>query len=134
MKTRTLLRSTLVKKNACVGQVELFRDKFGDAVEVSEGLCKSMACMFNFDWAARHLLSDTAWKAYEEAKATAWKACGEGKATGWAWKDYEEATAPALKACGEARAAAFARLYIEEKKQYLDYPVWQAMGAGSKEE
>jgi hypothetical protein len=57
MNSRTLTLQTLIDKDACSGQVKLFRAKFGEAVEVTESLCRSVAGEFNWDWAAHNLLS-----------------------------------------------------------------------------
>ena len=67
---------------ACADQVALFRKLFGERKKVAVDLCRKHAADFDWDWAARRMLSAPAWKAYNEAAAPAWKA-------------YDEAAAPA---------------------------------------
>jgi hypothetical protein len=54
---RTLTLQTLIDEDACSQQVDLFRAKFGESVEVTEALCRSVASEFDWDWAAHNLLS-----------------------------------------------------------------------------
>ena len=93
MKTSRILHlQTLIDNGACHGQVKLFERKFGKSVRVTESLCRRVAPLFHWNWAAQSLLSATAQKAYNEA------------------------CAPALKAYNEARAPAFARAYLNDKE------------------
>ena len=87
---KTLTASTLEQKHACVAAIGLFRKSFGEAIEITPELCAEHAQDFDFDWAARHLLS---------APALA---------------EYEKARAPALAEYEKARAPAFGRLYNSE--------------------
>ena len=93
--TLTMLKS----KHACPVQCSEFEKRFGDSIEVTPALCLSVASVFDWKWAAEHLLSPPARKAYYEAKAPAWKA-------------YNEAIAPALKIYNEAKASAFANAFL----------------------
>ncbi len=92
--TRLVTTELLVSKAACIAQVELFASLCPHGIVPTVDWCKQHANKFDWNWAARHLLSPAAQKAYEEAKATALKAYVEATAT--AWKAYEEATATAF--------------------------------------
>ncbi len=102
-----LTLQTLIDKRACKDQVALFREMFGDSVEITEELCASSARKFDFTWAAQHLLSVAAWDDYL-------------RITGWAWVDYVHITDDRIKGSARAdyahsRAITFAKLYNEEK-------------------
>ena len=47
----------LKAKNACSDQVTEFERRFGESVEISEAACLAVADAFDWDWAARNLLS-----------------------------------------------------------------------------
>ena len=125
--SRTLTLQTLIDKGACYAQVELFRAKFGESVRVTQRLCVSVADAFDWNWAARHLLS-------KPARAEC------GRVTAPARAEYERVTAPAraeraeyervtepagaeywrVKAAAQAEygrvtARTFAKLYNEDK-------------------
>lgn len=110
--SRSLLLSTLIAKEACKGQVNLFKKHFGKEVQVTEVLCIEVGQVFKWDWASHNLLSAPAWEAYNKARASAWEAYN--KAIAPVWEAYDEARAPARKAYEEARASTFAKLYIKE--------------------
>ena len=76
---------------ACKNQYKLFAELFPDGVEITEELCAKHAQDFDFEWAARHLLSPPMWKACYEAIARHREA-------------YDEAIAPLLKTLDEATA------------------------------
>ena len=129
--TAELLRS----KGACRDQVALFEKHFPKGATVTVSRCKKVARIFDWDWAAATLLSDTAAKAYSEACAPAAKAYYEACAPArkayneaciTALKAYDEACAPAskaydeacitaMKAYNEACATAFANAAINDK-------------------
>ena len=79
---------------ACHDQVVLFRKHFGRSVDVTRERCVEFADVFDWDWAARRLLSAPALAAYDAARAPALAA-------------YHAARAPALAAYHAARATAF---------------------------
>lgn len=112
MKSRTLLLSTLVQPEVCSGQVDLFKQTFGDSVEVTTELCKKYASDFDWSWAASNLISASAQKIYDETCAPARKVCNEICAS--AWKIYDETCTSAWKIYYETRAETFANLYIGE--------------------
>jgi hypothetical protein len=124
----------LKSKGACARALAVFRRIFGDTAPLTVEAAVVNAQTFNWDFAARHSLSASALKAYDEARASAWKAYNEATAPAWkayneatasAGKAYNEATAPALKAYNEAKASAekaydeakartFAEAYMEQ--------------------
>ena len=61
-------------EGACHDQVALFRQHFGRSVEVTREACLAVALVFDWDWAAIHLLSGSAREAYEVTKVPAWEA------------------------------------------------------------
>ena len=65
--TSEFLRS----KGACENQVKLFESLSGDSLELTEALCVEHANKFDWEWAARNLLSDAAWAEYERVCAPA---------------------------------------------------------------
>ena len=83
----------LTRKGACKEQVDKFCDLFPEGVEPTRELCIAHANDFDWRWAAEHLLSASAAKAYEEACAPAVKAYNEARAS--AAKAYDEALASA---------------------------------------
>jgi len=99
----------------------LFADEWPSGMSVTLGNCKrAVELGLDVNWAAEHLLSSPAWKAYDEARAPALKSYNEAtaparksynEARATARKAYDEATAPAWKAYKEARATAFCRAY-----------------------
>jgi hypothetical protein len=99
MKSRVLKLATLVELGACKSQTDLFKEKFGESVRVTEKLCEKVAALFNFDWAARHLLTAQACAEYERVRALA-------------RAEYERVTAQARAEYERVRAPAFAKLYI----------------------
>ena len=57
---------------ACPEQVALFRAHFGDGGTVTLAKVRKVALLFNWDWAARFLLSPASWIEYERVKVPAW--------------------------------------------------------------
>ena len=62
----------LMDAGACNEQVEHFRERFGDEIEVTEALAIEHASEFDFGWAAEHLLTAQALAEYERVRAPAW--------------------------------------------------------------
>jgi hypothetical protein len=114
-----LTAAMLTKKGACANQVEAFSRAFGpDGIDLTDTsrdafiIEVAILAEFDYEWAAKHLLSPKADKAYSEARATAYKAYSEAIAP--AYKAYSEAIAPAYKAYSEARATAY-KAYSEAR-------------------
>jgi hypothetical protein len=110
--TRTLTLARLEALNACRPQLAEFKRRFGAGGEATLEKCLSVAQVFDWDWAARYLLSPAAKRAYNEAMAPARRAYNEAKAA--AGRAYNEAMAAADHAYNEAMAAAW-RAYNEAK-------------------
>ena len=68
---------------ACPEQVALFRAHFGDGGTVTLAKVRKVALLFNWNWAARFLLSPAALAEYERVTASA-------------WAQYERVSVPAL--------------------------------------
>jgi len=101
-------------------QVLLFKHFFGGEVEVTREFALQYASRFDFEWAAKTLLSALARKMYREATASVWKAYDEASKPAWkaymkttapAWTTYRKATASARKEYEEAIAIAFVNAY-----------------------
>lgn len=121
----------LIKHDACREQVELFKERFGEFVVVTEELAASVSQNFVFDWAARNLLSDSASDTYQKACNTACakyrkardaaqtkyeKVCDVSyaeyeKARAAGEIEYEKVVGPALAKYNKECAVTFARLY-----------------------
>jgi hypothetical protein len=127
--TRRITKAMLVEAGACADQVELFAKHFPRGVVPTVAKALAVAGLFDWDWAARALLTPAALKVYNEASAAAWNAYEEAiaparkvrdKASAAARKVYEEASAPARKVRDEAIAAAL-KVYNEARA-----PAWNA--------
>ena len=90
-----ITKALLESKGACADQVELFAKLFPRGVTLTEAVCVKHAHEFEWHWAAKHLLSYTAWEEY-------WKIDSLARA------EYKKATDLALveyaKVKGLARA------------------------------
>jgi hypothetical protein len=71
MKSKILKLATLIELHACTSQTDLFKERFGESVEITETLCEGVATLFDFDWAARNLLTAPAWAEYQRVRALA---------------------------------------------------------------
>ncbi len=80
----------LQAKGACANQLALFKKHFGPSVVVTLEAVLAVADVFNWDWAARNLMSPKACKVYQDAIAPACKV-------------YDDAIAPAQKAYRDAK-------------------------------
>ena len=91
----------LRRLGACKDQLSEFKTRFGSSVVVTEELCLSVANVFNWDWAARHLLSPAALAEYKRVRALA-------------WAEYERVRASARAEYNRVEASAFARLFVNQ--------------------
>ena len=100
----TVINAKLLESlGACSSQVKAFREIFGEEeAPLTKEIAIAYASVFDWSWAAEHLLSEGKFKAYKEADALLWKAYEEAEAP--LLKSYEEAEAPLLKAYKEAKA------------------------------
>jgi len=100
-----LTANDLEKAHACQLQIWLFREHFGDGGTVTLAKVRKVAALFDWDWAAEHLLSRKSLAEYKRVRASA--LAGYDRATASAWAEYERATAPALARHDRARASAW---------------------------
>jgi hypothetical protein len=100
-KQRILHLSTLRENHACLQQVKLFQELFGESVIVTGEKVLSVVNKFDWDWGARKLLSRTALDEYIRIKETAWY--GYFRIEKTAWDEYYKTL-----------AKTFANLYIND--------------------
>ena len=114
--TRPITLTLLREKSVCAEALERFKTLFGDSVTPTRELCIAHAGDFDLLWAARHLLSPSARRAYDvalaparEAYHTALASAGEAYRTALApaWEAYRAALAPAGEAYRAGRAPAW---------------------------
>ena len=91
---------------ACPEQVALFRAHFGDGGTVTLAKVRKVALLFNWDWAARFLLSPASWSEYARVKVLA--RAEYDSVTVPAWVEYEGITASARAEYERVRASALA--------------------------
>ena len=96
----------LKSKSACASQVALFEDLFPDGGEVTEAACVAVFDKFNWDWAARNLLSAPAYAEYERVTAPAYAEYQRVRASTYA--EYERVRAPAYAEYQRVSASAAA--------------------------
>ena len=63
----------LKEHNACVQQLHLFKELFGEEVKVTVEKCLEYYNKFDWVWAAKHLLSDELFKEYKKIEQLAWE-------------------------------------------------------------
>ena len=119
--TKKITLRTLKDKGACREQRERFATLFPKGVEVTETLCIEHAAEFNWDWAARSLLTGPALVEFERVKASAWAEYDRTTVSALAeydrvvapvWAEYVRARASAWAEYQRTRAATFAKLYL----------------------
>ena len=91
---------------ACPEQVALFRAHFGDGGTVTLAKVRKVAPLFNWDWAARCLLSPASWAEYERVKVLA--RAEYDSVTVPAWAEYERVIASARAEYERVTALAWA--------------------------
>ena len=123
MQRRTLSLKRLVELGACSNQCRIFEERFGKSVRVTPGLCVRVAQVFDWDWAASHLLSKTALAecnlACDSALAEYNRVCNSALAEynrvcNSAWAEYERAYNSAWAECTRAHARVFGELYNKD--------------------
>lgn len=73
----------LRQAEACKSQRDLFRELFGESVTVTEAIVSRHARDFNWRWAARYLLPDSAWNEYQDVIAGHQNALSQGGNEAW---------------------------------------------------
>ncbi len=108
-----LTADVLEQAGACREQLELFRERFPEGCIPTAALCRQYPD-FNYDWAAKKLLSPEKWAAYGATVALHWAAYRSAVAPHLA--AYQAARAPHWAAYEAARAETFGRLWEEPCK------------------
>jgi hypothetical protein len=103
----------LKKHDACTRQLLLFKQMFGDSVQVTEALAIEVAQQFDFDWAANKLLGESALAEYAKVQDLAW--AEYHKMRDLAWAEYGKVCDLAVAEYHKVCASAFARLYIAQE-------------------
>ena len=81
-------------KKACRDQLQEFERRFGDSVEITAELCLSVAEVFDWNWAAEHLLGSSACAEYRRIQTAACVEYERIRASALA--EYERIQVPAL--------------------------------------
>ena len=99
---RVITLQQLIDAGACVGQVKLFKSRYGKSVRVTIKECVKVALLFHWEWGANALLNKPAWDDFNADKTEAWRV-------------YTSIYMPSQTAYRSAAAAAFARAYNGDK-------------------
>ena len=137
MKTITL--DQLKEYEACVEQLHLFKELFGNEVEVTVKRCAEYYDKFSWNWAAAFLLSvelreeyskirRSAWEEYLNMKQLAYK--GYLKIEQPALKEYEKIRRLVYKEYEKIRRSAWEKYLKIERSAYEEYlkKIAQAFG------
>ena len=100
-----LTAKDLIATGACSKQVALFRKHFPRGGVVTLAKVMEVAEVFDWDWAAKHLLTPAATAEYDRASAAAWDEYKRARAPALA--EYQRATAPAEAEYQRAIAPAY---------------------------
>lgn len=84
-----ITKRMLVQHGACAGKVKLFAELFPHGVTLTKALCVKHAQMFDFDWAARNLLTKKQLAKYEKIQ-------GPALSSNSLWTEYKTARAIAF--------------------------------------
>ena len=103
-----LTANDLEKAHACPSQVGLFREHFGDGGTVTLAKVRKVAVLFDWDWAAEHLLSRKSLAEYKRVRASA-------------LAEYDRATAPALAEYDRITASAWAEYQRVRASAWAEY-------------
>ena len=122
--TNTLTIKDLRAANACADQVKLFKKHFGDGGTVTLAKVRKVASLFDWNWAALHLLSPAGRAEYERVTASALAKYKRVRASAWAKYDrvivparaeYDRVIVPAWAEYERAKASAW---FAEWKKDH----------------
>jgi len=104
-----LTAEMLRKKGACDEQVELFVELFGESANVTQKLAMTHATKFDWDWAAKKLLSRAKYTEYCKVCGPAW--AEYRKARDAAWAEFDKVCDAARAEYDNVRGPAWARAY-----------------------
>jgi len=99
-------------KGACVEQRTLFKKLFPNGVVPTVELAEKHASVFDWNWAAEHLLSAPAWAEYDRVTAPAWAKYIQVAISAQA--DYFQVTALARAEYIRVTAVTFVTLWNKE--------------------
>jgi hypothetical protein len=126
--SKVLTLQTLIDKNACQGQVDLFHQTFGESVEITPALCESVTAQFDWRWASRNLLTPAA---LAECKRVTDAASAEYKRVqGAAYAEYKRVQGPARAEYDRVQGAALAEYERVVGAAYAEYKRVQARTFG----
>jgi hypothetical protein len=107
--TVILTLQQLKNKRACQGQVDLFRQTFGESVEITPALCESVAARFDWNWASANLLTPAASAEYERIQGPAY--AEYKRVQGAALAEYERVEGAAYTEYERVCARTFGQLF-----------------------
>ena len=127
--TNTLTIKDLRAADACEKQVKLFEQHFGDGGTVTLAKVRKVASLFDWNWAALHLLSPARWAEYYRVKASARAEYNRAEASALA--EHKRATTPALAKYNRVTASAWAECNRVTAWSWAEYnrataPAWFA--------
>ncbi len=115
----------LKRVGACEGEVARFEKLYGARVRITKKLCLKHALGVDWDWAARHLLKNDAWKVYWAAERSALKDYLAAERP--AWKVYQAAIQPARDVYRTATQAALEVYYAGTQPAWKVYLAAKAL-------
>jgi cell division septum initiation protein DivIVA len=128
---RELTLAALKAHGACENQRVLFRKLFGQSVLVTPELCAEHAQVFDFHWAAQHLLSVSAQVEYGRVCAPALAEFDRVRTS--ARVECERACAPAWAECKRVSASAQAKYERVHASAWAEYERADPHGVGLAE-
>jgi cell division septum initiation protein DivIVA len=117
-------------EGACPVQRAIFRARYGKEVEVTLAAVLEAAELFDWDWAAAHLLSTPSWAGYRRVKDTASAEYERAAAPAWAeyervrdtvLAEYERVIAPAWAEYRRVKDAAWAEYRHVKDAAWAEY-------------
>ena len=109
----------LIEKKACQEQVDIFKQYFGESVEITEDICLKYSNEFHINRLIDNMFNEEQRELYYTIQAPAYAAY---KATEWqAWKDYIAIEAPAYKAFKAIQEPAWKDYYTIQEPAHTKY-------------
>lgn len=108
----------LKRAGACEEQVQEFERRYGQETTVTVDACLAVACVFNWHWAASHLLSDEALAAYKAVERPALVAYEAAERP--AWEAYMDVQRPAMEAYMAVWRPAMEAYRAEQAKAFAE--------------
>jgi hypothetical protein len=125
MKKVYITLQQLRKLNACSGQVQLFKDMFGERVEVSLANDKAYGHLFDINWLVGKLLNASYLTEYKRVRASDYVEYKRVRATAWpeyervadtAYAEYESVVATAYAEYRRITSKTFIKLYLAQER------------------